>query len=204
MQKAASLPDRYRIGKTQFYERRQHLIRLGYDMEADKLGRNSYYSDEQIQIFDDLNTHYQKWGTLEGFPSATPEIADNQTETDKNSPVTNTETGLVQRESEKVINNSVDTEEIFVDTNPLEDIQEDNFRRVDEAAQFAAAQNIVAFNYLTVNYMKQRDFSVPGLRSQVEKSSRVVEESLDSLKQSPEVIAKKLIQRTKKEPEQMT
>jgi hypothetical protein len=204
MQKAASLPDRYRIGKTQFYERRQHLIRLGYDMEADKLGRNSYYSDEQIQIFDDLNTHYQKWGTLEGFPSATPEIADNQTETDKNSPVTNTETGLVQRESEKVINNSVDTEEIFVDTNPLEDIQEDNFRRVDEAAQFAAAQNIVAFNYLTVNYMKQRNFSVPGLRSQVEKSSRVVEESLDSLKQSPEVIAKKLIQRTKKEPEQMT
>jgi hypothetical protein len=204
MQKAASLPDRYRIGKTQFYERRQHLIRLGYDMEADKLGRNSYYSDEQIQIFDDLNTHYQKWGTLEGFPSATPEIADNQTEPDKNSPVTNTETGLVQRESEKVINNSVDTEEIFVDTNPLEDIQEDNFRRVDESAQFAAAQNIVAFNYLTVNYMKQRNFSVPGLRSQVEKSSRVVEESLDSLKQSPEVIAKKLIQRTKKEPEQMT
>ena len=204
MQKAASLPDRYRIGKTQFYERRQHLIRLGYDMEADKHGRNSYYSDEQIQIFDDLNTHYQKWGTLEGFPSATPEIADNQTEPDKNSPVTNTETGLVQRESEKVINNSVDTEEIFVDTNPLEDIQEDNFRRVDEAAQFAAAQNIVAFNYLTVNYMKQRNFSVPGLRSQVEKSSRVVEESLDSLKQSPEVIAKKLIQRTKKEPEQMT
>jgi len=204
MQKAASLPDRYRIGKTQFYERRQHLIRLGYDMEADKHGRNSYYSDEQIQIFDDLNTHYQKWGTLEGFPSATPEIADNQTETDKNSPVTNSETGLVQRESEKVINNSVDTEEIFVDTNPLEDIQEDNFRRVDEAAQFAAAQNIVAFNYLTVNYMKQRNFSVPGLRSQVEKSSRVVEESLDFLKQSPEVIAKKLIQRTKKEPEQMT
>ncbi|MDB9415748.1 hypothetical protein [Microcystis aeruginosa] len=52
--------------------------------------------------------------------------------------------------------------------------------------------------------MKERNFSVPGLRSQVEQSGRVVEESLDSLKQSPEVIAKKLIQRTKKEPEQMT
>jgi hypothetical protein len=52
--------------------------------------------------------------------------------------------------------------------------------------------------------MKERNFSVPGLRSQVEKSGRVVEESLDSLKQSPEVIAKKLIQRTKKKPEQMT
>ncbi|MFY7934545.1 MAG: hypothetical protein ACOVO7_18455, partial [Microcystis aeruginosa] len=169
MQKAASLPDRYRIGKTQFYERRQHLIRLGYDMEAEKHGRNSYYSDEQVQIFDDLNTHYKKWGTLEGFPTATPEIADKQTETDKNSSVTNAQTGLVQRESEKVINDSVDAEEIFVDTNPLEDIQEDNFRRVDEAAQFAAAQNIVAFNYLTVNYMKERNFSVPGLRSQVEK-----------------------------------
>ncbi|MFM7908040.1 MAG: hypothetical protein ACKPA9_23630 [Microcystis sp.] len=204
MQKAASLPDRYGIGKTQFYERRQHLIRLGYAMEADKLGRNSYYSDEQIQIFDDLNDHYRKWGTLEGFPSATPEIADHQPETDKNSPVTKVETGLVQRECEKVINESVDAEEIFVDTNPLEDIQENNFRRVDEAAQFAAAQNLVALNYLTVNYMKERNFSVPGLRSQVEKSDRVVEDSLDSLKQSPELIAKKLIQRTKKEPEQMT
>ncbi|WP_242034470.1 hypothetical protein [Microcystis flos-aquae] len=52
--------------------------------------------------------------------------------------------------------------------------------------------------------MKERNFSVPGLTSQVEKSGRVVEESLDSLKQSPELIAKKLIQRTKKEPEQMT
>jgi len=52
--------------------------------------------------------------------------------------------------------------------------------------------------------MKERNFSVPGLRSQVEQSGRVVEESLDSLKQSPELIAKKLIQRTKKEPEQMT
>ena len=204
MQKAASLPDRYGIGKTQFYERRQHLIRLGYAMEADKLGRNSYYSDEQIQIFDDLNDHYRKWGTLEGFPSATPEIADHQPETDKNSPVTNAETGLVQRESEKVINESVDAEEIFVDTNPLEDIQENNFRRVDEAAQFAAAQNLGALNYLTVNYMKERNFSVTGLKSQVEKSDRVVEDSLDSLKQSPELIAKKLIQRTKKEPEQMT
>ncbi|MCZ8054565.1 MAG: hypothetical protein O9329_07325 [Microcystis sp. LE19-12.2C] len=103
MQKAASLPDRYRIGKTQFYERRQHLIRLGYAMEAEKHGRNSYYSDEQVQIFDDLNTHYRKWGTFEGFPSATPEIADKQTETEKNSPVTNAQTGLVQRESEKVL-----------------------------------------------------------------------------------------------------
>ncbi|MFN6298244.1 MAG: hypothetical protein ACK4WI_10925 [Microcystis sp.] len=92
MQKAASLPDRYRIGKTQFYERRQHLIRLGYDMEAEKHGRNSYYSDEQVQIFDDLNTHYKKWGTLEGFPTATPEIADKQTKTEKNSPVTNAQT----------------------------------------------------------------------------------------------------------------
>ncbi|TRU04001.1 MAG: hypothetical protein EWV65_00005 [Microcystis flos-aquae Ma_QC_C_20070823_S18D] len=58
--------------------------------------------------------------------------------------------------------------------------------------------------YLKLLYMKERNFSVPGLRSQVEKSDRVIEESLDSLKQSPEVIAKKLIQRTKKEPEQMT
>jgi len=122
-------------------------------MEAEKHGRNSYYSDEQVQIFDDLNTYYKKWGTLEGFPSATPEIADKQTKTEKNSPVTNAQTGLVQRESEKVINDSVDAEEIFVDTNPLEDIQENNFRRVDEAAQFAAAQNLVAFNYLTVNYL---------------------------------------------------
>ena len=62
----------------------------------------------------------------------------------------------------------------------------------------------MGFNYLTANYMKERNFSVPGLTSQVEKSGRVVEESLDSLKQSPDVIVKKLIQRTKKEPEQMT
>ena len=60
---------------------------------------------------------------------------------------------ITQTEEPKVINDSVDAEEIFVDTNPLEDIQENNFRRVDEAAQFAAAQNLVAFNYLTVNYL---------------------------------------------------
>jgi hypothetical protein len=84
-------------------------------------------------------------------------------------------------------------EEIYVETNPLEDIKEQNLRSIDAAAQHFAAQNIVALNYLTVDYMKHRDFSVDGLSEQVQQSEQVVKQSFISLMESPEATTKKLL-----------
>jgi hypothetical protein len=198
MHKASSLPDRYRIGKTQFYERRNYLIQLGYDMEPCKQGRNSFYSDEQISKFDALHAHFRQYDTFEGFPPAISQGSESHLAADTNSVSDRDETELIHQPGQPSANESVETEEILIDTNPLEDIQESNFRRLDEAAQFAAAQNLVALNYLTVSYMRERRFTVPGLAEQVEKSGRVVEESIDSLKQSPEAVAKKLMKRITK------
>ena len=86
-------------------------------------------------------------------------------------------------------------EEIYVETNPLEDIKEQNLRSIDAAAQHFAAQNLAALNYLTVDYMKHRDFSLDGLSEQVQKSEQAVKQSFTSLMESPEATTKKLLSR---------
>ena len=62
MLSASSLPDRYGIGKTYFYQRRDYLIKLGYDLEAVKDGRKKLYTDEQVQILDELDAHIKDTG----------------------------------------------------------------------------------------------------------------------------------------------
>ena len=42
MIKASALNSKYKIGKTNFYKRRDYLIKLGYNMEPDKKGRCSF------------------------------------------------------------------------------------------------------------------------------------------------------------------
>ena len=84
-------------------------------------------------------------------------------------------------------------QEIQVDTKPLEDIKEQQYQSVHVAAQYNAAQNLAAFNYLTLDYMKHRDFSVEGLAEQVQQSSEAVQESFASMMESPEQATKKLL-----------
>jgi spore germination protein GerM len=197
MKQASALPDRYRIGRTQFYQRRDYLIKLGYNMEPVKQGRNSFYSDEQIHWLDELNTHIKKHSTLEGFPAAVIEVNNVCVKADMNLEISDPRSELVHAADQTVRIESTKPEEILVDTTPLEDIQEQNLRSVDEAAQYIAAQNLTALNYLTVGYMKERTFTVPGLAEQVNQSEQVVRQSFTSLMESPEAIAKKLMSRVK-------
>jgi hypothetical protein len=197
MKQASTLPDRYRIGKTQFYQRRDYLIKLGYNMEPIKQGRNCFYSDEQIHWLNELNAHIKKHSTLEGFPPAVMEVDDQGSEAVLEASNNNSNSELVHTQSEPVQIESTQTEEIIVDTNPLEDIREQNLRSVDVAAQYGAAQNLVAFNYLQLDYMKHRDFTVAGLAEEVHQSEQAVRESFASMMESPKVATKKLMDKIK-------
>jgi hypothetical protein len=197
MIKASALPSKYEIGKTRFYERRNYLLKLGYQVEPNKQGRNSFYTREQVQLFDELDAHIKAVGEMEGF--RTP-VIDNGNEGEngqgKVEPVRNGGE-LVRSERELVPNDSAnlsaEEEEIYIETDPLEDIKEQNLRSVDAAAQHFAAQNLAALNYLTVDYMKHRQFSIGGLSEQVQKSEQAVKQSFLSVMESPEATTKKLL-----------
>lgn len=197
MKQASALPDRYRIGRTQFYQRRDYLIKLGYNMEPIKQGRNCFYSDEQIHWLDELNAYIKKHSTLEGFPAAVIEVNDISNEADEKASNNKSNGELIHSQSEPVQIESTQTEEIVVNTSPLEDIQEQNLHSIDVAAQYAAAQNLVAFNYLQIDYMKHRDFRVAGLAEEVHQSEQAVRESFASMMESPSAATKKLLGRIK-------
>ncbi len=189
---ASSLPQRYGIGKTYFYQRRDYLIKLGYDMEAVKDGRKKLYTDEQVQILDELDAHIKDTGAMEGFAQASTALSNSSTQAISNELETNNNNGLVHSHTEQLEINESEDESIYVDTNPLADIQEQQLASVDVAAQYSAAQNLTAFNYLTVDYMKHRDFSVQELAESVHKSEQAVRKTFDSMMENPTSATKKL------------
>ncbi|MEL7078967.1 MAG: hypothetical protein AAGM46_23975 [Cyanobacteria bacterium J06582_2] len=191
MSSASSLYERYSIGKTYFYQRRDYLIELGYNMEAEKNGRKKNYTDDQIKLLDALHAHINETGGMDGFPQAEP-IAENPTAEQAEG------NGLVHAEREEI---EVDesTTDVYVDTNPLADIQEQQLASVDVAAQYSAAQNLTAFNYLTVDYMKHRDFSVQELAEEVHKSEQAVRKTFDSMMENPASATKKILARVRRQ-----
>jgi hypothetical protein len=192
MLSASALPQRYGIGKTYFYQRRDYLIKLGYDLEAVKDGRKKLYTDEQIRILDELDAHIKDTGAIKGFPRAEVTTSNTPTQTVNNQAETNERNGLVYTDREQIEINDDEASEIYVDTNPIADIQEQQLASIDVAAQYSAAQNLTAFNYLTVDYMKHRDFSVQELAESVHKSEQAVRKSFDSMMKSPAITTKKI------------
>jgi hypothetical protein len=210
MLSASSLPERYGIGKTYFYQRREYLIELGYDMEAVKDGRKKIYTDEQIHILDELDAHIQDTSGMEGFSPAiaarTAEMSEATSDITSspsnipaqaisNEPETPNTNGLVHTDREQIEINESAAENVYVDTNPLADIQEQQLASIDIAAQYSAAQNLTAFNYLTVDYMKHRDFSVQELAEEVHKSEKAVRKTFDSMMENPASATKKILAR---------
>ena len=202
MLSASSLPDRYGIGKTYFYQRREYLIELGYDMEAVKDGRKKNYTDEQIQLLDELDAHINDTGGMEGFPQANRASSNNCVQSVSNKAEANNGNGLVRAEKEQIEHERSEADEIYVDTSPLEDIQEQQLASVDVAAQYSAAQNLTAYNYLTVDYMKHRDFSVQELADEVHKSEQAVRETFNSMTENPAKTTKKILARINRQRSQ--
>jgi hypothetical protein len=197
MKQASALPERYHIGKTSFYQRRDYLIKLGYNLDPIKEGRCSIYTDEQVELLDRLNDWIQTNDGMDGFPPAVIELTKNAADVDRKASEFNGNGELVCSGDERVDIDSGTGEEIYIDTNPLEDIREQNLRSVDVAAQYAAAQNLVAFNYLQVDYMKNRDFSVAGLGEEVQQSEQAVRQSFASMMEDPSSATKKMLSRLK-------
>ncbi len=68
MTSTSALLSRYQIGRKQFYQRRDCLIKLGYDLQGQKVGRTCTYTPEQIELLDHLDQHIQSGLTMDTFP----------------------------------------------------------------------------------------------------------------------------------------
>ena len=193
MMNASALPNRYRIGKTLFYQRRNYLTELGYDLEPVKEGRKSFYSEEQIRLLDELDAHIKAHGGMEGFSNDKASVSPTTSEAFLKAVSENDNGKLIHSYSEQVEIASTDEEEIYVDTNPIEDIKEQQLHSVDVAAQYSAAELMALFNYRQLDYMKNRNFTIPGLAEEVHKSEEAVRQSFNSMMGVPgESIKKKL------------
>ncbi len=193
MIKVSALLAKYHIGKTTFYRRRDYLMELGYNMKPRTKSNCCFYNPEQVHIFDELDAHIKAAGRMDGFPPPVLESRNKEENAENKVEPVHNGGGLVHTEGELIANESPPEEEIYVETNPLEDIKEQNLRSVDAAAQHFAAQNLAALNYLTVDYMNHRQFSIAGLKEQVEQSEQVVKQSFTSVMESPEATTKKLL-----------
>ncbi|MGB5633593.1 MAG: hypothetical protein WBM86_12575, partial [Waterburya sp.] len=162
-------------------------------------GRKKIYTDEQVQILDELDAHIKDTGAMEGFTKASAALSNSSTQAISNELETNNNNGLVHSHTEQIEIEESEAEQIYVDTNPLADIQEQQLASVDVAAQYSAAQNLTAFNYLTVDYMKHRDFSVQELAESVHKSEQAVRKSFDSMMKNPATTTKKILARVRRQ-----
>ena len=72
MTPASELIEQYK--KATFYQRRDLLSKLGYDVQPTKDGRNAYYSEEQVQLFQAFDEHIKNTGNTEGFPPKAGEL----------------------------------------------------------------------------------------------------------------------------------
>ncbi len=136
---------------------------------------------------------------MEGFTKASAALSNSSTQAISNELETNNNNGLVHSHTEQIEIEESEAEQIYVDTNPLADIQEQQLASVDVAAQYSAAQNLTAFNYLTVDYMKHRDFSVQELAESVHKSEQAVRKSFDSMMKNPATTTKKILARVRRQ-----
>ncbi len=130
---------------------------------------------------------------MEAFPEASAAPLNTPTQSVSNDAEINDNGGLIHPDKEPSEINETAAEKIYVDTNPLADIQEQQLASVEIAAQYSAAQNLTAFNYLTVDYMKHRDFSVQELAEEVHKSEQAVRKTFDSMMQNPASATKKIM-----------
>jgi hypothetical protein len=130
---------------------------------------------------------------MEGFPNYSTSMSKSPRSANGKDQSVNENGKLVHRQSEQVEIVSADDEEIQVDTDPLEDIKEQQYQSVDVAAQYNAAELMALFNYRQLDYMKNRNFTIPGLAEEVHKSEEAVRQSFNSMMGVPgESIKKKL------------
>ena len=92
-------------------------------------------------------------------------------------------------------NPSGNSSEIYVDTNPTADIKEHQLQSIDGAAQYSAAELLSIFNYRQLDYLKNRNFTIPGLAEEVQKSSEAVRQCFESMTGTPGESIKKSLEK---------
>ena len=206
MMLASKLPERYGIGKSLFYQRRSYLKSLGYNLEPEKDGNRRKYSDEQIKLLDELDRYILQNGGMEGFPPANASAKTHpsqkpaqEIENKNGSTLVHLNGGNIETSSGQ---GSEINSEIYVETDPTADIKEHQLKSVDGAAQYSAAELLAVFNYRQLDYLKNRNFTIPGLAEEVQKSSDAVRQCFESMTGTPGESIKKSLEKLRQRDKQ--
>ncbi len=195
MMLASKLPERYGIGKSLFKGRRSYLKSLGYNLEPEKDGNRRKYSDEQIKLLDELDRYIKQNGEMEGFPPANASAKTHPSQKPPNNTEIKSDSTLVHLNGGNIETSSGNSSEIYVETDPTADIKEHQLKSVDGAAQYSAAELLAVFNYRQLDYLKNRNFTIPGLAEEVQKSSDAVRQCFESMTGTPGESIKKSLEK---------
>ena len=196
----SQLPERYGIGKSRVYDRMNTL-----HIQTFKENGRAYISPSSLKLMDDLNTYLNaKQGEIKDFFqqcldegrivfSKTPQLEDLETE------ATVTESEAIAPQSVPIVAQqpqfpveepSKESSQSTIaqlqaqrgQQNRASDIQE-----VAEQAQIQAFDRIVALEKMTLIYEATEDFTVPGLREQLEEHRAACREARQSRNAAYEV-----------------
>ena len=137
--------------KTIFYKRKSELESLGYELEPQRKGRASFYSDEQLVIISNYLSYINEGGIPEEYPTFEP---NNIVKVEDNNIQTLTEDNNIQTHGDEI------------KTSP----QENKARRLNEKIQIEAAKQEVMVDY----YRTTGNYNIPGLAADVENAKEKI------------------------------
>lgn len=144
---------KFGIGKTTFYKRIGELEQKGYDITPDKEGRTSVYSDRQVDLIEKYLQYIKDGNLPKDYPANNLDIV----------PAEDTNSSSLTSESNGNGNGLVEQEPI-VDSIRLDQ------NRIDRESQEEAATREIATYY----YRQTGNYTLPGLRNQVEEAKEQI------------------------------
>lgn len=144
------------------------------NIKSERCGNKSCITSEQLQLMDALDSHVKAGGTMAEFVQKCVSCeqivtCDETTLAQDNSEAEDEESQGRTRTSKPTSDAAVNEEAITA--NILNQIEQD-IAEIDAQAQYKASSRIIFRNARTVYYELTEDFTIPGLKEQVERSKQ--------------------------------
>lgn len=168
----SELPERYKVVRSVVYKRLEDL-----HIKPQRRDNRSYLSDEQLQLMDDLHAHLGNNGKTEEFVQQCIEqgrIVPDQTEAlvtqAQAHEMTTSPPQSLGTTDEILINPESSGQDMVADLQAQkgEKVQLSDIQEVDERAQQRAFAKAAAEETLTLIYEATEEFTIPGLKEQLE------------------------------------
>lgn len=168
----SELPERYGVVRSAIYKRLDDL-----HIKPTRQGNKSYINDDQLQLMDDLHAHLEAGGRTEEFVQqriASGELVPAKTEAivtqTQAHEMTTSQPQSLAATDEILIDPESSGQDMIADlqAQKAEQVQIEDIQEVHERAQQRAFAKAAAEETLTLIYEATEEFTIPGLKEQLE------------------------------------